>query len=148
MAAGASYPAVIVNVNGDETQGVTLEFTDEDNQPGGAVPEPPFHAAETGVTAVIVDSPDGDPIIDYDASTQTIENWYKTDFHDHDLNSVGALNAQKIGASVGAVLLQADPPDPIDTYLDTQLVYDSTAVTGGLYGWDGTQYRKIGNLVT
>lgn len=26
----------------------------------------------------------------------------------------------------------------------TPLVFDSTAVTGGLYGWDGSAYQKIG----
>lgn len=33
------------------------------------------------------------------------------------------------------------------TYL-TPIYYDSTAVTGGLYAWDGAAYQKIGNLVT
>jgi hypothetical protein len=26
------------------------------------------------------------------------------------------------------------------------LVYDNTAISGGLYGWDGAAYRKIGPL--
>lgn len=42
MAVGASYPAVITNANGDETQGDTITFTDDSNQPTGeAVPFKP-----------------------------------------------------------------------------------------------------------
>lgn len=40
MADGTSYPAVIKNANGDETQGVTIDFTDSGNQP--QPPTPPI----------------------------------------------------------------------------------------------------------
>lgn len=36
---------------------------------------------------------------------------------------------------------------PASTYI-TPLVYDNTAVTGGLYGWTGTTYTKIGGLAS
>lgn len=48
-----------------------------------------------------------------------------------------------LGASIAIVTVQTGAPS---TY-ETQLVYDNTAVTGGLYGWDGSAYQKIGGLV-
>jgi hypothetical protein len=44
------------------------------------------------------------------------------------------------------VFEQSGPPDPIDTY-DTPAIYDTTAVTGGLYMWNSSQYIKVGNVV-
>ncbi len=35
---------------------------------------------------------------------------------------------------------------PVGGSLSTPLVYDNTAVTGGLYAWTGADYTKIGGL--
>lgn len=149
----ADYPAIIVDENGDQTAGNTISFTDPDNQPG-LVAVPPFHADPTGVTAIMVDSPDGDPVIDFDADASQIDSFYNWDFGSKALTgitsitAVGEVDAGGLGAGITYVTSQSGPPDPLGTYLSVPLVYDSTAVTGGLYAWDGTAYVKIGNLVS
>lgn len=63
MAVGATYPAVITNANGDETQGIDITFTDSGNQPSGDTV--PFQPAVDGTVTIVEDS-GGDPAYVYD----------------------------------------------------------------------------------
>lgn len=153
MANGNAYPAVMLAPEGQAAgAGVTLQFTDSDDQPGGGAATPPFHAAPTGATAIMVDSPDGDPILAFDADTPAIDAFYDLDMGGSQISNVSNLSCNSLnsaGFQGGQfVSSQAGAPDPIGTYIGTPFVYDTTAVTGGCYGWDGTEYVKISNVVT
>lgn len=52
----------------------------------------------------------------------------------------GQVDAVSLGPTIPYVTLQVGAPS---TY-QTPLVFDTTAITGGLYGWDGSVYQKIG----
>lgn len=53
----------------------------------------------------------------------------------------GQVDAASLGPTIPYVTLQAGAP--AGPY-QTPLVFDTTAVTGGAYGWDGAAYQKIG----
>lgn len=65
----------------------------------------------------------------------------------------GAVNSESGGfqtsgsvaltGSNAYVTVQSAPP----TGYQTPLVYDNTAVTGGLYAWDGAAYQQVSNVV-
>ena len=59
--------------------------------------------------------------------------------------TVGAakITLAKMVGTFAYLLVQTGAP----TTLTSPLVYDNTAVTGGLYGWSGTAYVKIAVLV-
>lgn len=144
---GNAYPAVQLDARGEVVDsGIVVQFTDDSDQPGAGAATPPFHAAPTGTTAIIVDSPDGDPIIEFDADTNEIKSFYNWNFGSTTL-TISTIDATTVNAaSLGPtqfVLVQGGPPDPIDTYV-TPLIFDSTAVSGGLYAFDGTQYQQVG----
>jgi hypothetical protein len=50
--------------------------------------------------------------------------------------------------TIGDGYLQLTVAAAVPTVYTTPLHYDSTAVTGGLYAWDGTAYQKVGNVVS
>lgn len=50
------------------------------------------------------------------------------------------IDAASLGPTIPYVTVQVGAPS---TY-QTPLVFDSTVVTGGLYGWDGAAYQQIG----
>jgi hypothetical protein len=54
----------------------------------------------------------------------------------------GSVTLASLSTSLAWVKVQTGVPS---TYTNP-LVYDNTAVSGGLYGWDGAAYRKIGPL--
>lgn len=58
------------------------------------------------------------------------------------------LHAAPLDDSIPIVTSQTGPPDPLTTFI-TPLVYDTTAVSGGLYAWDvtGTTYVQVSNVV-
>ena len=53
----------------------------------------------------------------------------------------GQIDAAALGPTIPYVTVQTGAP--AGPY-QTPLVFDTTAVTGGLYGWDGSAYQKIG----
>lgn len=59
------------------------------------------------------------------------------------LNPVSSREANLSGQLV-YVTVQTGVPSSYGT----PLVYDNTPTTGGLYGWDGTAYVKIGGLAS
>lgn len=131
-----TYPANILSA--DEAlikDQVEIEFTDPDNQPG----QPPFSAAETGTSVLWKDSPDGDPILAFDADIAKIESFYSWDFGGQDAENIGTLTANAYGpgafltTGTGAPSVYASP-----------LYFDDTAVSGGLYAWDGSAYVQVG----
>lgn len=132
----ADYPAIIVDENGDQTAGNTISFTDPDNQPG-----PPFSAAPTGTSVLWKDSPDGDPIIDFDADgSPQINLEYKTHVQG-DLTSSGQVDGGTLGPTFPYVTVQAGAPG---ADFNTPLIFDTTAVSGGLSAWDGSAYQQVG----
>lgn len=54
----------------------------------------------------------------------------------------GNVTLAKLAANLPYALVQTGAP----TTFTSPLVYDNTAVTGGLYGWTGAAYAKIGGL--
>lgn len=58
--------------------------------------------------------------------------------------TVGAakITLAKMIGTFAYLKVQAGAP----TTLTSPFVYDNTAVTGGLYGWDGTAYVKVAGL--
>jgi hypothetical protein len=56
----------------------------------------------------------------------------------------GGLNAASLGATIHYVTVQTGAP----TVYQTPLVYDDTAVSGGLYAWTGAAYSKVGGLAS
>ncbi len=44
---------------------------------------------------------------------------------------------------IAAVLLTVVTTSPVGGGFKTLLVFDSTATTGGLYAWNGTDYTKV-----
>ena len=54
----------------------------------------------------------------------------------------GNVTLAKMAANVPWAKVQTGVP----TVFSSPLVYDNTAVTGGLYGWTGSAYAKIGPL--
>lgn len=48
---------------------------------------------------------------------------------------------------LGASLAYASTAAAAPTTFTTPIYYDSTAVTGGLYAWDGSAYIQIGGLI-
>lgn len=159
-----TYPAIIVDENGDQTAGNTIEFTDPDNQPAGT--NQPFKPA-SGDVVVIVENADGDTVYDYDDDSG------KHEFTgDVSVAGSGGITVTD-GGGVTAASFQATPADPGDTVFEggggtiddfilgqtvsyvtdvaapptvfvTPLVFDHTAVTGGLYAWTGSAYLQVG----
>lgn len=107
---------------------------------GGGAATPPFHAAPTGTTAIMVDSPDGDPIIGFDADAPAIDAFYDWDFGGHDIANAGTVN----GNALGPAFTYVTDTDAAPTTYVTPLVFDHTALTGGLYAWDGSAYVQVG----
>ncbi len=56
--------------------------------------------------------------------------------------AAGKVTLAKMVGTFAYLLVQTGVP----TTLTSPFVYDDTAVTGGLYGWTGTAYVKIGGL--
>jgi len=54
----------------------------------------------------------------------------------------GSVTLASLSHSLAWVKIQTGVPS---TYTNP-FVYDNTPVSGGLYGWDGAAYRKIGPL--
>lgn len=59
------------------------------------------------------------------------------------LNPVSSREAN-LTAQLVYVTVQTGAP----TNYTTPLVYDNTPTTGGLYGWNGSAYEKIGGLAS
>lgn len=59
------------------------------------------------------------------------------------LNPLSSTEASLSGKLV-YVTVQTGAP----TSYETPLVYDNTPATGGLYGWNGSAYEKIGGLAS
>lgn len=58
--------------------------------------------------------------------------------------AAGKITLAKMATAFPYGLVAHAPP----TTFTSPLVYDDTAVTGGLYVWTGAAYSKVGNLVT
>lgn len=58
--------------------------------------------------------------------------------------SDGNVTLAKLATALPYALVQTGAP----TTFTSPLVYDNTAVTGGLYGWTGAAYSKIGGLAS
>lgn len=56
----------------------------------------------------------------------------------------GKVTLAKLATALPYALVQTGAP----TTFTSPLVYDNTAVTGGLYGWTGAAYSKIGGLAS
>ena len=131
------YPITI----SDDTDTVRLSgsanFTDSGNAPAGG--SGPLTVPETGTTVLVTDTPDGDDLMDYDADAS------RFNFGTHiKLNyASGMVDAASLGSTIPYVTVQDSPP----TTYQTPAVYDNTAVTGGLYLWDGSAYQQVGNVV-
>lgn len=136
----SSYPAEFSDETGAVRLNGSLDFTDPDNQPAVG---PPFSAAASGDSVLWKDSPDGDPIIDWDADTGQFTISYKTHVQG-DFDASGSIDGSGLGPTPSYVTVQAGPPDPLDSYTGSPLMFDSTAVSGGLYAWDGGTYRQVG----
>lgn len=54
------------------------------------------------------------------------------------------ITLAKLSASLPYVLVQTGVPSTFTS----PLVYDNTVVSGGLYGWAGSAYSKIGGLAS
>lgn len=54
----------------------------------------------------------------------------------------GTVDASALGGTIPYVTVQSGAPS---TY-QTPLVQDTTAVTGGVYAWDGAAYQKISSV--
>lgn len=59
-----------------------------------------------------------------------------------DIANAGDVDGATLGPTFAYVTVQAAPPT---TYL-TPLVQDTTAVSGGVYAWDGSAYQKISSV--
>lgn len=59
-----------------------------------------------------------------------------------DISNAGDVDGATLGPTFDYVTVQAAPPT---TYL-TPLVQDTTAVSGGVYAWDGSAYQKISSV--
>lgn len=59
-----------------------------------------------------------------------------------DIANAGDVDGETLGPTFDYVTVQAAPPT---TYL-TPLVQDTTAVSGGVYAWDGSAYQKISSV--
>ena len=126
-----------------------MSLTPPSSHGGGAPESGPFKANPTGFSPIMVDSPDGDPSLGFDADAAKIDSFYTWDFGNQSAVNINVLSANEVDTTglserIQMVAVQAGAPDPIDTYAGTPLVFDSTAVTGGLYGWDGSQYQQVG----
>jgi hypothetical protein len=60
------------------------------------------------------------------------------------ITSTGTVDGELLGEGFDYVAVIHDPPD---ASFSRPLLYDDTAVTGGLYAWDGTAYVKVSNVV-
>lgn len=71
-----TYPAIIVDENGDQTAGNTIEFTDPDNQPAasgpGGGPSAPYTPAAAGADVVAVQNTSDQGVLDYDETTNQL----------------------------------------------------------------------------
>lgn len=61
---------------------------------------------------------------------------------DGSMTAPGSFDAASLGPTIPYVTVQTGVP----TTYQTPQVYDNTAVTGGLYAWDGAAYQKVGPL--
>jgi hypothetical protein len=95
---------------------------------------------------------DGDALFDGSTVTSNADVTVNGDFNTGasstatfgaDATVTGELDAGSLGASPAYVHAAAAAPT---TYV-TPIYYDSTAVTGGLYAWNGSAYVQIGNLI-
>lgn len=54
----------------------------------------------------------------------------------------GTVDASALGSTIPYVTVGNTPP----TTYQTPLVQDTTAITGGVYAWDGAAYQKISTV--
>lgn len=144
----SSYAADFQDETGAVRLSGTLDFTDPDNQPAGV--NQPFQPTAGDVVTIVEDAA-GDPVYQYDddASSHDFTGGVSVSgqLGASGVLSLGDVTAQggtldgaALGPTIPYVTVQSGPPS---TY-QTPLVFDSTAVSGGLYAWDGSAYQQVG----
>lgn len=133
------FPVSIIDNGGVVRLEGEADFTDPANIPGGGSPAAPFKSG-AGVDVPVLEDSSGNQLIlgGDDSGGAKLQSADTTHW-------IEIGNAGVVILGLDTVTVQVGPP--AGPY-QTPLVYDSTAVTGGCYAWDGTAYQQVSNVVT
>lgn len=150
------YPIEITDPDGSVRIAGLADFTDPDNQPVGPTgPTPPFKP-DAGDALPIAELADGTPAMSIDDDDGHVVMNLALDFSGkkglglaEPSSASDAANKEYVDGSwqpaYAWVVVQAGAPG---ADFVSPILVDTTAVSGATYGWDGSAYQKIADLLT